>query len=374
MTSRIASACPYAAGVVLSLVAMSCEALEMQASEPPRGRSALVAAGGENDGVYYFDDKGLVHFIGLGRSVTETVRSAPSVPLGPPIALCSAGNMAAVAYADYIVRLDKLKSDLYCNSHLGTGKPTAIAMTENRLAVVVGRELRVFNPEDFKQQIRLDMTEWLRASETTELRFALPVGDDQVMLVGYKGSGSFFNNEPSKTVIQMHGLARDDKGNWVFNETLEQGDIIPRTALHTCAHEGSTVYLAGRLTSETKDELIVRKQSGAPWVGGEVVRTSWPERNYVNEDRVRLGQVEQMTVGHGLVVLIHQGGYLRSYRESDSEPVVWRIEKESGDATEQDADEPQVMLEDQSGFEAAVILSPTKLEVVQDGQVKTLVR
>jgi hypothetical protein len=350
MLARIASFSASSLAVALGLIAATgCAAMEKLPGREPKApveRYMLAVAGDEGGGVFQFD-RGGVTFRADGADAPLKVRNGPSGPLGAPIASCSSQNMAAAVYPAHVIRIDKLKDDVFCNAPPRMVDARAVGMTDKRLAVVAGKKLRIFEPDDFRLELETDVSKWLKEAGASQLTFALPLEGGNLMLVGHRGKGKLGMGDPARTVVHVVALVTDADGKLALDSTPAHTDGVPDMALHTCAHDGGTVYVAGRLALEESNRLVVRSYTGSPWDCGQVIGVDWPKRTNSSGKLVQLGAIKHMVVGHGLIVLLHKGGALTCYR--GEEVVATAV-----------------------GVQAAAILSSSRLETVQDGEIVPL--
>jgi hypothetical protein len=308
MLSRIASVSTSPLAVVLGLfAATACSA--PGPTMTPVGPFLLVSAGGAGDGVFQFDSGG-VTLRDEGESDDEIDLAGGPSPmslLGKPIASCSSETMSAAVYPKYVVRLDKDKCKAFCN-RLGLASARAIGMTDERMAVVAGKKVRIFEAETFAFQLDIDAGPWLKASTTAQLRFALPMEEEEsVMLVGY-------GPKRKRTVVQVVDLVPNAGGKGGLETKPKYSEVIGRMILQSVAHDGGTVYVAGKQGRK----LLARSYTSSPeWDHSEVVNVDWPERPNSEGELVAIGRIERMVAGHGLIAMLHKGGSLHCFRNGE---------------------------------------------------------
>lgn len=295
-----------AASLLAPLVALACAACAASSSAPATPAAALVVPSG-GPSTYVFR-------AGTVDARTEGgTRQAFAVPAasGGPVAagVDPYGGWAAVAYdsALYAVQLAESRI-LPIEGVRWTSPPVAIGVRGALAATVEDRTIGLYRVADGVREWKADGDRLLSEAQLEELRFALPLARDRILLVGTRSMGMF--SQPATVVLEVDLSAG--------TPSVPRQQSIP--ALHrvgSCASDGRHLYLAGEHEVEQHGVGVGRQALVQSLLVVRVDPDGLRQRELVREEMPgRTVVVRQVAVGYGLVAVVLDDRELLVYQDA----------------------------------------------------------
>lgn len=284
------------------LLAASCGSTGSSVPKP-RGEPLVVPG---VDGAYFVFRAGSV------ERLPDRKKDAVSAGAGRPAAVGvdPNGGWAAVAYERGLFAVQLAEGTLRPIENVQwSSPPGAIGVRGGLAGTAEDGTIGLYRVADGKREWKADGAQILSEAGLAELHFVLPLSKTELVVVGFKGMGTFDN--PETRVVTL------DRSGGAPKMTREQ----PVRAMHwlrACASDGRFVFLAGEndrivnmpgiKNQQLVQSLLVVQVDPADLSVRELVREEMPGR----EVRVR-----RLAAGYGLVAVCIEGGELAVYRVRD---------------------------------------------------------